>query len=353
MSPSLVHIVKRFGPVGGMETYVWRLTHGLSERGANVSIICEQVMGEVSSEIEVVRVEESPEKPRWKSMLVFRERVDKLLKDRFHGQGVIVHSHERSISHHVTTFHGPPISSGGNWSWIQRFSPRVNGWKKMEEQELLSPQVQLVLPVSSLVRDALISNYPTLIEKSIELAWPGVDFAIKPEEPLITSSSSRSRVVFIGKEWGRKGLARAIKVVERIRRARPEVTLDVYGPNNHEVTKYFPNFSWVNFHGWVDEIPWERYDVLLHPAKNEPFGMVISEARANGLAVVMSDSVGANDLRFSATSVLALSASTEKWATEVNRLLSLSSYERELRWTWDDLVELHLRTIYPSVFGYM
>lgn len=353
MSPSLAHIVKRFGPVGGMETYVWRLTHGLSERGVKVFIICEQSIGEVSPQIEVIKVEKSPEKPRWKSMLVFRERVDKLLKDRFQGQRLIIHSHERSISHHVTTFHGPPISSGGNWNWIKRFSPRINGWREMEEQELLSPQVRLVLPVSSLVRDALISNYPNLMKKSIELAWPGVDFPMNLEEPLLTSSSCGSRVVFIGKEWERKGLARAIKIVERIRMTRPDVTLDVYGPNTYEVTKYFPNFSWVGFHGWIDQIPWERYNVLIHPAENEPFGMVISEARANGLAVVMSDLVGASDLKFSATSVLALSASTEKWATEVNKLLSLSRYESEVKWTWGDLVELHLRTIYPSVVGHI
>ena len=72
MLPRIIQIVKRFGPVGGMETYVWRLAHGLSERGYSVSIICEQVMAEVSREIDVIQVEKCREKRRWKSMLIFR-----------------------------------------------------------------------------------------------------------------------------------------------------------------------------------------------------------------------------------------------------------------------------------------
>ena len=40
--------------------------------GIPVSIICEQVMAEVSREIDVIQVEKCREKRRWKSMLIFR-----------------------------------------------------------------------------------------------------------------------------------------------------------------------------------------------------------------------------------------------------------------------------------------
>src|SRR6056300_19480 len=105
MLPRIIHIVKRFGCVGGMETYVWRLVHGLSEQGFSVSVIWEQVFNEVDSNIEVVRVETAMKKPRWKSMLTFRSRVEMLVREKYQGQAVIIHSHERSLLHHITTFH--------------------------------------------------------------------------------------------------------------------------------------------------------------------------------------------------------------------------------------------------------
>ena len=175
MLPRIVQIVKRFGPVGGMESYVWRLTHGLCERGLSVCVVCEQVVGEVSADIDVIQIEKSPEKPRWKSMRLFRARVDSLLKDRFQGQKIIVHSHERALSHHVTTFHGPPINANGNLNWIQKLSPRIRGWMQMERHELLSPSVQCIVPVSSKVEDALTDEYPDLKSKHLQLGWPGVD----------------------------------------------------------------------------------------------------------------------------------------------------------------------------------
>ncbi len=146
MLPHIIQIVKRFGPVGGMETYVWRLTHGLYERGLSVSVICEQVVGEVSPGIGVIQVGKTAEKPRWRSMLIFRERVELVLENRFAGQAIIIHSHERSISHQVTTFHGPPINVNRNLNFIKKLSPRIRGWMEMERDELLSPVFSVSCP---------------------------------------------------------------------------------------------------------------------------------------------------------------------------------------------------------------
>ena len=109
MLPHLIHIVRRFGQVGGMEIYVWHLVHGIAARGYSVSVICEEVFGAIDSNIDIYKVLKAPEKPRWKSMLAFRARVDSCVSEQFKGRSVIIHSQERSLCHHVTTFHGPPI----------------------------------------------------------------------------------------------------------------------------------------------------------------------------------------------------------------------------------------------------
>ena len=203
MLPRIVQIVKRFGPVGGMETYVWQLAHGLSEKGLLVSVVCEQVVGEASPDIDIIHVEKSPEKPRWKSMLIFRMRVDSFLKDHFQGQKIIIHSHERSLSHHVTTFHGPPINSGGSLNWIQKLNPRIRGWMQMERDELLSPSVQCVVPVSSKVKDALTNEYPELKCKHCQLGWPGVE-SVADDWAQDNSGRPSARLLFVGAH-GRAG----------------------------------------------------------------------------------------------------------------------------------------------------
>ncbi len=348
MLPHIVQVVKRFGPVGGMETYVWRLAHGLSERGLSVSVVCEQVVGEVSANIDVFQVEKSPEKPRWKSMLLFRARVDLLLKDRFQGQKIIVHSHERSLSHHVTTFHGPPINANGNLNWIQRLSPRIRGWMQMERHELLSQNVQCVVPVSSKVQDALTDEYRDLKSKHMQLGWPGVD-SIGEARAQNDSGQVSSRFVFVGKEWKRKGLCRAFDIVGAFRVSNPNVTLDVFGVAPSDVPKKLSKKTGVRFKGWTSEIPWANYDVLIHPAENEPFGMVVAEARSHGVAVLMSDRVGAADLAFNEIRIVPFDAPLTHWESALQELLVSTNRSREVKWTWNDLVDLHCQTIYPQL----
>ena len=348
MQLHIIQIVRRFGPVGGMETYVWRLANGLAERGHSVSVICECVMGEVPPNIECWKVDMAQERRRWKSMRVFQERVDALLKDRFKNRKVIIHSHERSISHHVTTFHGPPIQQSDNLGWLSLLSPRIRGWKQMESHELLSTQVQCVIPVSSKVQEALLTDYPQLRAKRLQLGWPGVN--ITADHQLRDSFDiDKAQFVFVGKEWKRKGLLRAIDIVEKYRKTYPQAGLDVYGVDLSSLPKAMNRLTWVRFKGWATRIPWTQYDVLVHPARKEPFGMVVAEARAHGVAVLMSDRVGAADLSLDCVGIVAIDASLRDWVKELNSLMALCNRSSEVKWTWDELVDLHCQTIYPNI----
>lgn len=40
----LLHVVRRYGPVGGMERYVWELTIELQRLGHEVTVVCGVVM---------------------------------------------------------------------------------------------------------------------------------------------------------------------------------------------------------------------------------------------------------------------------------------------------------------------
>lgn len=247
----LIHIVKRFGRVGGMESYVWHLVHGLVERGIRVTVICERVCEKPDSRIRLIEVEESPERPRWKAMLTFRAHVDKKIQDVFQGQSVLIHSHERSLCHQVTTFHGPPIEASRRVAWLSRFNKRLIAWQQMEHDELLAPNVQMVLPVSTLIKTQLLNRYPEVEYKTIDLAWPGVhpgELDLNASEPM---GLSHARFLFVGKEWKRKGLDLAIQIVNEFRESHPGTTLTVFGADPAALPSSIRCLNWVSFNGWA------------------------------------------------------------------------------------------------------
>ena len=94
----LVHVVRRFGCVGGMERYVWELTHRLIARDIKVVVVCEEVFGVPHPNIKIIKVDRSPPRPRWRSMVRFRAEVDDLVRAKLAGTTAIIHSHERCIS---------------------------------------------------------------------------------------------------------------------------------------------------------------------------------------------------------------------------------------------------------------
>ena len=348
MDYPVIHIVKRFGRVGGMESYVWHLAHGLANRGVDIVIICEQICESPEESIRMIQVEPSPERPRWKSMIMFRARVEQRIREEFYGQAILVHSHERSLCHQVTTFHGPPIESPKWFGWLSRLNWRVGAWQQMEYDELLRPNVQMILPVSGQVRGALTSRYPEIVRKPIEIAWPGVETlpAVHVQERDLPQFKA-VRFGFVGREWRRKGLDIAVQVVEEFRKVSPKSTLTVFGVSSKELPRVMRQRDWIIHRGWVTEVPWLEFDLLLHPARKEPFGMVVPEARSYGTPVVMSSAVGAADLEFSDTEVVDLNASMDEWCVAIQKVCNKASGTSEVKWTWDDLVNRHLETIYP------
>ncbi len=345
----VIHIVKRFGRVGGMESYVWHLVHGLAEHGLLVAVVCEQVCESLGDSIRVIEVEASPERPRWKSMMSFRTRVDQKIREVFSGQVVLIHSHERSLWHQVTTFHGPPIEPSSGLSWLSRFNKRVTAWQQMECDELLAPNVQMVLPVSSLIKAQLINRYPEIIEKQIDLAWPGVHPSGVDPIVSVPWSLDDTRFLFVGKEWKRKGLDIAVRIVDEFRKSHPRASLTVFGADHATLPRSICGLNWVSFQGWSSSIPWSDFDLLLHPARKEPFGMVVAEARSCGLPVMMSSQVGAGDLNFSNTKIVDLNASIVDWCQAAIQLFEANEREPELIWNWSDLVLKHIEKVYPQL----
>jgi glycosyltransferase involved in cell wall biosynthesis len=74
--------------------------------------------------------------------------------------------------------------------------------------------------------------------------------------------------------------------------------------------------------------------LLIHPANNEPYGMVVAEAMAAGVPVIVSDQCGvASDVSTSCGTVLALTEPPKEWALrsdqQIRMPIQISTYSRD------------------------
>ncbi|MDA8704723.1 glycosyltransferase family 4 protein, partial [Litoricolaceae bacterium] len=318
--------------------------------GVKVEVICEQVFGTPSAGIHVHTVTPDKSSSRWRAMLGFRARVESLIAKQFAAGETVIHSHERLLNHHVTTFHGPPMQVKTDWWRFSCLSPRIKAWKLMEKDEVLGPQVKFVLPVSDRIKNQLISLHPGIKNKRVVVAYPGIHKVSVKKTAVIRSKKTDARFVFVGKEWKRKGLRFAMTVIENYASRFEQCVLEIYGPSKSDLPANIGHHPNVVVKGWANEIPWDKYDALIHPATNEPFGMVIPEARSHGVPVLTTNIVGSTELNYCGVTVLCRSEPIEIWAENLRKITKIwQNRTPENKWTWQDLASQHANEIYPLV----
>ena len=329
-----LHVVRRYGPVGGMERYVWELTAALARAGHPVTVLCERLHAPAPAGIEVHELGEIAPRPRWLSLLRFSRRVARWLREHPR-PGVLIHSHERLGVHHVTTFHGPPFATVLERPWWRRMSLRVAMQLWLERRELLGASVRAVVPNSRLIGQQLLHYYPEVRARLTDPLPPGV--AAGPLRPARAVPADGGVIGFVGREWKRKGLEQAVAIVAELRRRRPRAELWVVGPAPQEVAGLFAGWDGgYRLLGWSsDPAVYARLDLLLHPARAEPYGMVIAEAMAAAVPVVISDRCGiAPDVSPDSGSVLRFDAPVDEWVAACERQLGRAAAPPQFDRSW-------------------
>jgi len=332
-----LQICRRFGPVGGMERYVWELCRALAAMGHEVHVLCEvNLCTEAISNVQIHELGNMCAKPRWLAHMRFSHRVHAWLEEN-HLPDMIIHSHERSQDHHITTFHGPPFAQIRDYPFWKRLSLRVQMNLWLENRELCAPQVQTIVPNSVQISQQLGHYYPTITKQLSKPILPGVAQVV--QRPLRPIPAKGGIIGFIGNEWKRKGLIKAIEIVSELTKQRPELHFLVAGCEPQDVEALFKQ---AHFHftllGVVDSSSfYHQLDILLHPAKNEPFGMVITEALSAGVPVVISDVCGAtSEVHSQHGRVLPLSEPAAIWAESIHQCLNQKNMHVQYQHSWHD-----------------
>ncbi len=328
----LLHVVRRYGPVGGMERYVWGLTLQLQKLGHNVVVLCEHCYCNIPDGITVIELGEIIQRPHWMAALRFDRRVVRWLKKNSHANR-LVHSHERLSVHDITTFHSPPFATIFEKPWWRIISVRVAMKLYLDKRELRI--ARRIVPNSEIIKQQLTHYYPEFIAKLTEPITPGViNNTVRLPHQIDTDGGV---IGFVGKEWKRKGLLKAVEIVKALRLVRQNLQFIVIGPDAKAVKHLFKDWQdGYILKGWEDEVNFTEFDVLLHPAKDEPYGMIISEAMAAKVPVVISDRCGsAMHVTTGAGSVIPLNAALEDWVSalefQLTRTNPVPPFERSWR----------------------
>lgn len=166
--------------------------------------------------------------------------------------------------------------------------------------------VEKIISVSSAVSSEIHLAYGTPLDKIVAIE-NGVDLeAFSPRNATQYRNECREQygigkkdfvVVFVGHEFERKGLDTVIDVINDLKNNK--IHLFVVGGDKDE--KYTARVRALeltrqaHFVGLTNEV--KRYyaasDVFLLPASYEPFGLVVTEAMASGLPVIVSSNTGA------------------------------------------------------------
>ncbi|RME53035.1 MAG: glycosyltransferase [Caldilineae bacterium] len=334
---TILQIVRDFGPVGGMERYVWELCHHLPEQGFRVDVLCEHCHAGPDKSLTIHEIGGSRFHPRWLSALDFSHRAA-----RWHARharpGVLIHSHDTTGFHHVATFHGPPFAEIRSRPLWKRISPRVAANLWIERRQLLAPSVRAIIPNSEMIARKLLRLYPEIAPRLEAPILPGVA-SIPMRDP--AQQRKRPHVIgFVGREWKRKGLDIAVHIVRQMLKDEADLELVVIGPDPAEIRPLLGNYPGpYRLLGGVDASEhYRHFDLLLHPARMEPFGMVIAEALSAGVPVLASDQCGAASI-LDANSILPVNAPLECWVQR--GLEKLARPVTPFRRSWDEVAAEH------------
>lgn len=296
-------LVRRFDPRGGgAERYAIALAEQMA-RQHEVHVFA-QTLGCAPPGVQLHRVPGAIARPRWLNQLGFALFTWWLTRRGFD----IVHSHDLSWHGQVQSVHVLPVrhtlwAGRSGWRlWRRKLqvlsSPRLWTYLGLEAARMTPRPGRTVLLSAQPLVAVVQRCYPRAV---LDVLPPGVE-AIEPADAT-RRSLARARLgwaqdahwlLFVANDWARKGLATALAALAAL---DADVHLAVVGAGQaHAIWQQQVDAlglrARVHFIGAMSPIDpaFEAADALVHPTREDTYAMVVLEALAHALPVVVSPS---------------------------------------------------------------
>jgi len=300
-------VIPKYGLVGGAEQFASELTEKLSIGGQNSFHVFANRWQSGSS---AVRFHKIPiiSFPKFMTTISFAWFAGRRIRQN---NVSLVHSHERIFSADLFTLHGIPHRY---WVHSIRCKPMslydmATAW--VEKKLVYEGHCRRFIAVSELTRDIFLQEYPVHPD-SVSVIHPGVNLsdytgksnARHAARKALNISDDDPVIVFASMNFEIKGLDNIMLALAQLKKHNKSVKLIVAGKGN--ITKYekLAKDAQISeniiFTGTVTKDNlidlYLAGDLYMMLSRFDTFGMVVLEAMAAGLPVMISSRVGAKDL---------------------------------------------------------
>lgn len=287
---------------GGAERYSIALVEQLALRH-DVHVFAQQINHHAPG-VTYHRVSMPLRKPRWINQLWYAFASWRATRTGFD----IVHSHENTWHGQVQTVHVVPVRHNlfhGRTGvrrvlrWVKvASSPRLVTYLMLERLRFRARPARRVVVTSASLGETMASTYPDARAMTAVIT-PGVHLP-GPTSPATREVARRSLglpahgfcLLFVGNDYRKKGLGVLLEVLPGL---PDEVMLAVVGnpgqiPEFRRHAETLGIAERVFFLGSLQDVgvAYRAADVLVHPTLEDTFAMVVLEAMAHGLPVVVS-----------------------------------------------------------------
>jgi UDP-glucose:(heptosyl)LPS alpha-1,3-glucosyltransferase len=285
---------------GGAESYAIAVAQELCARH-EVHVFCQETDRPVSAAV-YHQVWRPFRRPRWLNQIYYALATWWLTRRGYD----VVHSHEHVFHGDVQTLHVQPVSQGiwgkrQGWRRAWRTcavltSPRRMTYLWLEWARMRPLPGRTLVFASAPLLNQFETYYPH-IRRIAQVIPPGVHIPVSvPDRQASRRSVGWSLdspwLLFVANDYQRKGLMTLLQALQNLPN---EVQLAVVGQNRQQarfeaLAINLGVASRVHFLGPRQdvEVLMSAADVLVHPTTEDSFGMVVLEAMAQGLPVVVS-----------------------------------------------------------------
>lgn len=169
----------------------------------------------------------------------------------------------------------------------------VSGWEHMKRKELYAldklsadflPRAAGIFTMGNWLKYEISQDY-SIPEEKIHVVGGGVN--VDPSQ-IDHSKKQGNKVLFVGRDFKRKGGPLVIEAFQRVKVGMPKCELYVAGPTNGD-----PNIEGIHWLGDVSYVDLIQYfnmcDIFCMPSQFEAYGLVFGEALTYGLPCIGND----------------------------------------------------------------
>ncbi|MDP2658340.1 MAG: glycosyltransferase family 4 protein [Candidatus Deferrimicrobium sp.] len=308
--PRVAVVVPKYGTIGGGERFVYELTERLARNGRYEIHVFANRWVPGPGPVVIHKIPRVPF-PRFLRQAVFAWLAGREVEK---GGFDLVHAHDRIFRADVFTMHSIPHET-----WVRDIRKRrptlfdrVTAW--VERRMMEEGGCAWHLPVSSIAGDAYRERY-RIDPSRMRVLHPGVDLArfSSPDRDACRREvrarygigPSEVVILFVGMNFEVKGLDAILRAVARAKALRPDAALRLVVVGRGNEGKYRSLASslgiadsvvFAGAHAEGVEAFYLASDLFMMLSAFDTFGMVVLEAMASRLPVIVSANVGAKDL---------------------------------------------------------